>query len=136
MLDAAVPQSESALCISESPLFWIPFQFRSPQSIPLAFPVLCSRFSLVIYFIHSSVYMSTTISQFIPPIPFPFGVHTFFSLHLCLCFCFANTFICIIIIDSTYMCLYTVFVLLFLTSLWLYFNIYIRGIPSQLPEQT
>ena len=34
----------------------------------LEFPVLYRRFSLVIYFIHVSVYMS--VSQFIPP-PFP-----------------------------------------------------------------
>ena len=32
-----------------------------------AFPVLYSKFSLVIYFIHSSVYMSVSISQTIPP---------------------------------------------------------------------
>ena len=34
------------------------------------FPVLYSRFSLVIYFIHVSVYMLIPNSQFIPP-PFP-----------------------------------------------------------------
>jgi len=131
VLDAAVQQSEWALHISASPVFWIPFQFRSPQSIPIAFPVLCRRFSLVIYFIHSSVYMPIPVSQFIPPTPFPFGVHTFFPLHLCLCFCFAHMFICIIFLDSTYMCLYTIFVFLFLTSLWLHFYIYIQqGNPS------
>ena len=32
-------------------------------------PVLYSRFSSVIYFIHSIVYMSVPISQFIPPLP-------------------------------------------------------------------
>ena len=31
--------------------------------------VLYSRFSLVIYFIYSSVYMTISVSQFIPPIP-------------------------------------------------------------------
>ena len=31
------------------------------------FPVLYSRFSLVIYFIHITVYMSIPISLFIPP---------------------------------------------------------------------
>ena len=41
------------------------------------------RFSLVIYFIHISVYMSIPISQFIPPHPLsPLGVHTF-VLYIC-----------------------------------------------------
>ena len=35
------------------------------------FIFLYSRFLLVIYFIHISVYMSIPISQFIPPPPFP-----------------------------------------------------------------
>ena len=52
-----------------SPLFCISFPFRSSQSTE--FPVLHSRFSPVIYFIHSSVYMSTPISQFIPPPSIP-----------------------------------------------------------------
>ena len=37
--------------------------------------MLYSRFPLVFYVIHSRVYMSTPISQFIPPLPL--GVHTF-----------------------------------------------------------
>ena len=44
------------------------------------------KFSLVISFIHSSVYMPIPISQFIPPIPFPFWYPYVHSLHLCLCF--------------------------------------------------
>ena len=40
------------------------------------FLVICSRFSLVTCFIHSGVYMSILISQFIP-LPFPLGIHTF-----------------------------------------------------------
>ena len=49
-------------------------------------PVLYSRSSLVIYFIHSSVYMSIPISQFIPPPPLsPLGVHTF-VLYVCVSF--------------------------------------------------
>ena len=50
------------------PVFWISFPFRSPQSTE--FPMLCSRFSPVIYFIHSinSVRMSIPVSQFIPPL--------------------------------------------------------------------
>ena len=55
------------------------------------FPVLYSRFSLVIYFIHSinSVYMSTPVSQFIPP-PLPPWYPYICSLCLCLYFCFVN----------------------------------------------
>ena len=52
-----------------SPLFCISFPFRSSKSTE--FPVLHSRFSPVIYFIHSSVYMSIPISQFIPPPAIP-----------------------------------------------------------------
>ena len=50
------------------------------------FYFLYSRFLLVIYFIHISVYMSIPISQFIPPPPplplSPLGVHTF-VLYIC-----------------------------------------------------
>ena len=52
------------------------------------FIFLYSRFLLVIYFIHISVYMSIPISQFIPPPPppplplSPLGVHTF-VLYIC-----------------------------------------------------
>ena len=55
-----IQQSESATCMHISSLFWISFPFRSPQSTKWEFPVLCSKVSLVIYFIHSvnRVYMS------------------------------------------------------------------------------
>ena len=44
---------------------------------------LYSRFLLVIYFIHISVYMSIPISQFFPPPPpSPLGVHIF-VLYIC-----------------------------------------------------
>ena len=56
-------------------------------------PRAISRFSLVTYFIHSSVYMSIPIFQIIP---LPIN-----SLHLCLYFCFANKFVSIIFLDST-----------------------------------
>ena len=49
------------------------------------------RFLLVICFIHSSAYMSTTISQFIPPLFFLLGVHTF-VFYICVYFCLANRF--------------------------------------------
>ena len=68
---------------------------------------LYSRFLLVIYFIHISVYMSIPISQFIPPPPppllSPLGVHMF-VLFFCVSFCPANRFIHTIFLDSTYMC--------------------------------
>ena len=51
VLTSAAQQSESATCPHISP-FWISFPFKSPQSTEW-FPVLYSRFSLVIYFIHS-----------------------------------------------------------------------------------
>ena len=71
------------------PSFWISFPFRSPQSW-VEFPMVYSRFSLVIYFIHSisDVYMSIPISQLIPPI-FPYVC----ALYLFVCFCFANNII-------------------------------------------
>ena len=40
---SAVQQSKSAICIHISPLFWISFPFRSPQSTE--FPELQGRFS-------------------------------------------------------------------------------------------
>ena len=64
------------------------------------FPVLYSRFSLVIYFIYNSGYMSIPISQITPPL-FPPWCPCVCSLHLCLYFCFAISFICIFFLDST-----------------------------------
>ena len=53
MLVSAVQQSESAICFYISPLFWNSFPFRSTLPHWVEFPVLYSRFSLVICFIHS-----------------------------------------------------------------------------------
>ena len=54
------------------------------------FPALYGRFSLVIYFTHGSVYLSTPISQFILiPAFSPWCPHIC-SLCLCLYFCFAK----------------------------------------------
>ena len=54
------------------------------QIVPLFSPVLYSRFSLVIYFIHCSVYMSIPISQFLPPPSLPAWCPYIGSLcHLC-----------------------------------------------------
>ena len=76
-----LPYSKAQLYIYIYPLFGVFFPFRSPQSTA-QFPELHSRFSLVIYFIHSinSVHMLIAISQFIPPSPL--GVQTF-VLYIC-----------------------------------------------------
>ena len=68
------------------------------------FPVLYSRLSLVICFIHniSSVCMSVLISQFIPLSLSLLSVHTF-VLYICVSFCFENRFICVIFLDFKYM---------------------------------
>jgi len=67
----------------------------------IEFPVLYSRFSLVIYFLYNSVHMLIPISQITPPL-FPPWFPCVCSLHLCLYFCFAISFICIFFLDSTY----------------------------------
>ena len=52
------------------------------QRSEIEFPVLYSRFSLVIYFIHISIYLLIPIFHFIPPLLSPLGVHTF-VLYIC-----------------------------------------------------
>ena len=82
--------TESAIYIHISPLFWISFPYSSPESTEVEFPVLYSRFSLVIYFQHSidSVYVSIPISQFIPLLLFlpwhPYTPAYFSNSFLCL----------------------------------------------------
>ena len=41
------------------------------------FLVLYIRSLLLIYFIYSSMYMSVPVSQLIPLLPFPLGIHKF-----------------------------------------------------------
>ena len=94
----------------------------------ISFIFLYSRFFLVMHFIHISVYMSISISQFItppppPPATFPPWCPYVCSLHLCLNFCPENRFLCTIFLGSTYMHYYTIFVFLFLTYLTLYDSI-------------
>ena len=71
----------SFCCTSEWISYYTYISSLSHQS-RVEFPVLHSRFSLVIYFIHSSVCMSIPISQFIPPLLFPLGFHVF-VLYFC-----------------------------------------------------
>ena len=68
VLVSAAQQSESNICIHLSHLFGFPSHVGG---IPcgeywVEFPMVYSRFSLVIYFIHSSFYVSVPISKFIP----------------------------------------------------------------------
>ena len=67
--------------------FWKSVFFFFNLLLLLLLLLLYSRFSLFIYFIHISVYMSIPISQFIPPRPPPLplspcGVHMF-VLYIC-----------------------------------------------------
>ena len=96
-----------------SPVFWISFPFRSPQSTE--FPVLYSRFSLVTYFIHSSVFISVPISQFIPPIfSLPVSVYVFCISVSQFLLC---KFVCIMLLNSTCKQYYTIFIFLWFISL-------------------
>ena len=69
-------QSESVYVHMYPLLFRFPFRLGHHRALT-GFPVLSSRFSLVIYFMHSSVYMS--ISQFISPTPLLHLVSCLFS---------------------------------------------------------
>ena len=104
----------SSLPFSLPPFFllslWDQFYWSQRTSFlkKFLFYFLYSRFLLVIYFIHISVYMSIPISQFIPPPPHPHPIFPTWCpyicpLRLCLYFCLANGFICTIFLDSTYM---------------------------------
>ena len=70
---------------------------------------------LIIYFIHSSIYKSIPIFQFIPLPPPPPWQPSVYSLLMCFYFCFATKFICTIFLDFTYTQYYVIFVFLFLT---------------------
>jgi len=74
----------------------------------IEFPLLYSRFSLVIYFIHSRVYMPIPTSQFIPP-PFPTLYPYICFPYICLYFFFVNKFIWDIFLDSIYKWYYMMF---------------------------
>ena len=77
-------------------------------------PVLCSCFTLAIYFILGSVYMSMPHSHFVPAYHSPTSTSPFsssVSLFLSCSQVLQNLFF----LDSIYMCQHVVFVLLFLT---------------------
>ena len=116
-------QSKLAIHKHISPLFWISFLFRYHREHWVEFTLLYSRFSLVMYFIHNSMYMSIPIFQFNPPALPPLVSICLFSRYMCLSFCFLNKFIGIIFIDSTYKQYYTIFAFLFLTYFTLYDNL-------------
>ena len=88
---SVLQQSESAICVHISPPSWVSSHLchgRSLSRVPY-------RFWLIIYFIHSSIYMLIPISQFIPPHPFPsWCPYQVYSVQLCLYYCFANSSFC------------------------------------------
>ena len=69
------------ICIHRSLLFCFFFAFRSPQRNWVDFPVLYRKFSLVVYFIRSSVSPCLPIHPITCP-PFPSCDHTS-VLHFC-----------------------------------------------------
>ena len=80
--------SHTYTCIA-SLLGFLPIQATTVHSVE--FPVPCSMFALVTYFIYSinSAYNSVNPSLPIPPI-LPFPLVSIYCLHLCLYFCFAS----------------------------------------------
>ena len=98
VLVSAVQQSESAICIHISTLFWISFPFRSPQSTEQS--SVCytvgSHQLPILYIVVYICHFQSPNSSHLPWYPYVY------SLPLCLYFCFTNKFICIIFLDSTY----------------------------------
>ena len=84
-LVSTIHQNESAICIYIyiyiSPLFWISFPFWSPQNIKDN-SLCCTIGSSQLSALYTVSVMSIPISQFLPPTPFPLGVHTFV---FCIC---------------------------------------------------
>ena len=114
------PLITSLLCLH--PTFLIPpLQMVSKQLSDL--PVLCSCFPLATYITFGSVYMSMSLSHYVPGYPSPSPCPQVHYLHLRLYSCptpryFRTIVFCFVFfLDSIYMCQHTVFVFLFLTSL-------------------
>jgi len=102
-----VQQSNSATCICVSPLPWISFPFRSPRSIECSSLTVYSQFSLVICFIHSSVYVNPIL---LPGLVFThlFSVSVslfllYKSIHL---YCFSRFHIYVLIYDACFSVFY------------------------------
>ena len=88
-------------------------------------PVLCGCFPLAVCFTFGSVYMSMTLSHFVPAYPSPSPRPQVHCLHLRLCSCPAPRFfrtIYLFFSDSIYTCQHMVFVFLFV----IYFTLYDR----------
>ena len=92
-------------------------------------PVLCGCFPLAIYFTFGSVYMSMSLSHFVPAYPSPprIQVHSL-CLHLYTCptHRFFRTNFFFYFLDSIYMCQHTVFVFFFLTYFTLYDRLWVH----------
>ena len=106
-------------CTYIDPLFWISFPFRPPQGTEES--SLCNTVGSHLL---SSLYTVSTVcicqcqSPNLSHPSFPRLGPYICSLCLCFYFCFANRFICTVFLGFTYMCYYTIFVLL--TYLTLY----------------
>ena len=73
---SGILQSDSVICTHVCLLFHIIFPFRLLQNIEQS-AVLYSRSLSVVSFIHSTVCVSASSSQFIPHLTFPYGNHKF-----------------------------------------------------------
>ena len=101
VLVSAIQQSESATRIHISPLPWISFPFRSPESTEqssLCYTVCSHQLSVLYIVLYICQSQSPNPSHPLFPPWYPYIC----SLRLCLSFCFANKFIYIIFLDSTY----------------------------------
>ena len=114
MLVSAVQQTESTMHIHISPLFWISFPFMSPQiteQSSLCYTV--SPYQSFIIYVVVCIGQSQSLNPLhsLPPW-YPF------VLYICVSISFlSNKFIYMIILGSTHMHSYTMFVSLFWTSL-------------------
>ena len=131
---SAVQPRESAIHIHIFPLFFLDFlPIWITTELQVEFPVLYNKFSLFIYFIHSSVYVNICMYVYMSdkgnanaysvymsfPPPSPPWYSYICSLCLCLYFCFANKIIYTIFSRlHIYALIYYIF--LFLTYFTLY----------------
>ena len=94
-----------------------PFQVITKHQADL--PVRCSCFPLAIYFTFGSVYMSMSLSHFIPAYPSPSPCLQVHSLRLYLYSCPAPRFFrtsFFFLLDSIYMCQHTIYHIFFIHS--------------------